>query len=214
MRLLVLANSKKFNGRCIAGIDLDSGKWVRPVSNTEHGEFTSAECSVAIGGSRRQVQSLDVIEVVAVASKPGVGHPEDIQTNHGNWKYLTSISIGEAGGFLDKYLDNGHELLFNRESSVPEADAQAGKVKKSLCLIRITDGVFDCSFKNQLRVKFTHRGRKYNLPVTDESGWVSVAKRNPSSVSKGPWYFTISLGEPYNEKMWKLIAGGVLVASV
>ena len=59
MRLLVLANSKKFNGRCIAGIDLDSGKWIRPVSNTEHGEFTGIECSVTVGSSRRQVQSLD-----------------------------------------------------------------------------------------------------------------------------------------------------------
>jgi hypothetical protein len=210
MKLLVLANSKKFNGRCVAGIDLDSGKWIRPVSNTEHGEFTGAECSVTVGGSRRQVQSLDVIEVVIGDRKPGVGHPEDIQTNHGNWKYLESISIGEAGGFLDKYLDNGQELLFNRELSVPETDAQAGKVKKSLCVIRITDAVFDCGFKNQLRVKFTHRARKYNLPVTDESGWVASAKRNPGSVSKGPWYFTISLSEPYNEKMWKLIAGGVL----
>ena len=210
MRLLVLANSKKFNGRCIAGIDLDSGKWIRPVSNTEHGEFTGIECSVTVGSSRRQVQSLDVIEVVIGASKPGIGHPEDIQTNHGNWKYLTSISIGEAGDFLDKYIDNSHELLFNRESSVPETDAKSGKVKKSLCLIRITDAVFDCSFKNQLRVKFTHRTRKYNLPVTDEGAWVAVAKRNPASVSRGPWYFTISLGEPYNEKMWKLIAGGVL----
>ena len=96
MRLLVLANSKKFNGRCIAGIDLDSGNWIRPVSKTEHGEFTGAECSITVGGSRRQVQSLDVIEVVVGSSKPGVGHPEDIQTNHGNWKHLTSISIEEA----------------------------------------------------------------------------------------------------------------------
>ena len=90
MRLLVLANSKKFNGRCIAGIDLDSGNWIRPVSKTEHGEFSGAECSVTVGGSRRQVQSLDVIEVVVGSSKPGIGHPEDIQTNHGNWKHLTS----------------------------------------------------------------------------------------------------------------------------
>ena len=212
MRLLVLANSKKFNGRCIAGIDLDSGQWIRPVSKTEHGEFTSSECSVSVGGSRRQVQPLDIIDVEVGASKPGVGHPEDVHTNHENWNYLSSISVSESAGILDKYLDNGHELLFNREASVPETDAHAGKVKKSLCVIRINDAMFDCSFKNQLRVKFTHRGRKYNLPVTDEGAWVAAAKRSPASTSKGPWYFTISLGEPYNEKMWKLIAGGVLAS--
>jgi hypothetical protein len=214
LQLLVLANSKKFNGRCIAGIDLDSGKWLRPVSNTEHGEFTAAECSVNVGSSRRQVQPLDVIEITVGASKPGIGHPEDVHTNHGNWKYLVSIPAKEGSSILDNYLDNGHELLFNREASVPETDAKSGKVKKSLCVIRVNDAIFDCSFKNQLRVKFTHRGRKYNLPVTDEGGWVAVAKRNPASTSKGPWYFTISLGEPYKEKMWKLIAGGVLASSV
>ena len=49
MRLLVMANSKKLKGRCIAGIDIDTGKWVRPVSNNEHGEFYGAECSIMIG---------------------------------------------------------------------------------------------------------------------------------------------------------------------
>ena len=214
MLLLVLANSKKFNGRCVAGIDLDSGKWLRPVSNTEHGEFTATECSVNVGSTWRQVQPLDVIEITVEASKPGIGHPEDVHTNHGNWKHLVSIPTSEAGGILDKCLDNGHELLFNREASVPETDAKSGKVKKSLCVIRVNDAIFDCSFKNQLRVKFTHRGRKYNLPVTDEGDWVAVAKRNPASTSKGPWYFTVSLSEPYKEKMWKLIAGGVLAGSV
>ena len=210
MRLLVMANSKKLKGRCIAGIDIDTGKWVRPVSNNEHGEFYGAECSIMVGQTMRQVEPLDVIEIVVGGSKPGVGHPEDVQTNHGNWKHLRSIPVGEAANILDKYLDNGHELLFNREASVPEVDARAGKVKKSLCVIRVNDAVFDCSFKNKLRVKFTHRGRKYNLPVTDEGRWVAVAKQSPTGTSKGPWYFAISLGEPYTEKMWKLIAGGVL----
>lgn len=210
MRLLILANSKKHNGRCIAGIDLDSGRWIRPVSGTENGELSAVECSVSVRGSRRQVQSLDIIEVEVESKKPGIGHPEDVQTNHGHWKYLKSISTVEMRQLVDDYLDDSHELLFNREVSVPVEEARRGNVKKSLCLIKVNDAVFDSSFKNQLRVKFTYQDRKFNLPVTDESRWVFEAKRNPERTSKGPWYFTISLGTPFNDKMWKLIAGGIL----
>ena len=32
MELLVLANSTKLRNRCIAGIDLNTDNWVRPVS--------------------------------------------------------------------------------------------------------------------------------------------------------------------------------------
>ena len=30
-RILILANSKRPDGQCVAGIDLESGEWVRPV---------------------------------------------------------------------------------------------------------------------------------------------------------------------------------------
>ena len=210
MEILVLANSKKLGGRCIAGIDVVTGKWVRPISTTEHGEFTWEGCSIMVGGATRPVKSLDIIEISVGVNKPGIGHPEDFLTNHGNWRFVRSLSVGDATQMLDKFLDNGHDLLINRTSSVPESVARSGLVTKSLCIIRIDSAKFETNYKNQLRVVFSHKGRKYDLPVTDEDPWVADAKRSPSSVEKGPWYFTISLGEPYNGNMWKLIAGAIL----
>ena len=30
-RLICLANSRRDGGRCVAGIDMDSGRWIRPI---------------------------------------------------------------------------------------------------------------------------------------------------------------------------------------
>ncbi len=45
-RIVCLANSRKLQGRCIAGrewINQEAGLWVRPVSNREHQEVSEYE---------------------------------------------------------------------------------------------------------------------------------------------------------------------------
>jgi len=44
--LICLANSHKWNFRCVAGLRVDGGGWVRPVSDKEQ-----ASCSIASTGS-------------------------------------------------------------------------------------------------------------------------------------------------------------------
>ena len=46
IRFLCLAVSKREGGVCIAGIDIDSGKWIRPVSTTTHGALDYGQINV------------------------------------------------------------------------------------------------------------------------------------------------------------------------
>jgi hypothetical protein len=57
--IIVLANSRKLGGRCVAGISTRSGCWVRPVSRLPHGQLEPAHCRV----EGRQAQLLDVVEI-------------------------------------------------------------------------------------------------------------------------------------------------------
>ena len=57
-RIVCLANSFKDAGRCLAGIDLDTGQWVRPVPAGGGGVPTDW---VTIGGA--ELRPLDIIEV-------------------------------------------------------------------------------------------------------------------------------------------------------
>jgi len=214
MELLVLANSTKLRNRCIAGIDLNTGNWIRPVSEHEHGVVNYLTCQVTVGKEKRPVEPLDVIQIPLGGRKPGIGHPEDVQLNLGEWKFLRSEKVEDAPRLLDGLIDDDDFLLCNTTGWVSEEVAQSGYVLKSLGLIRIESPEFRVEiYKKQLRVSFTHRNHPYDLPVTALQPWVDKAKLSPEKFSLGTWYFTVSLGEPWNGKMFKLIAGGILADS-
>ncbi len=214
MELLVLANSTKLGNRCIAGIDLNTGNWVRPVSGHEHGVVNFLTCQVTVGDDKRPVEPLDVIQIPLGEKKPGIGHPEDVQLNLGEWKFLRAEKVEDAPRLLDGLIDDDDFLLCNTTGWVPEEVAKSGLVLKSLGLIRIESPEFSfVVYKKQLRASFTHHNHPYDLPVTALQPWVDEAKLSPEKFSLGTWYFTVSLSEPWNGKMFKLIAGGILVDS-
>ncbi|HXF07313.1 MAG TPA: hypothetical protein VNK45_02115 [Candidatus Acidoferrales bacterium] len=70
-RIVCLANSRKLNGRCVAGIEITRGNkrvgWIRPVSAREHEEVSEYERQYQDGSDPRV---LDVIDVPLIAPKP------------------------------------------------------------------------------------------------------------------------------------------------
>ena len=75
IKIICLANSKKFNERCVAGIEVGESfagykiifsnskpKWLRPVSKTEYGEFPAMIA--------QNIALLDVVEFAPVTHCP------------------------------------------------------------------------------------------------------------------------------------------------
>ena len=96
--ILVLANSRKLSGRCIAGVELDEDwrplGWVRPVSGREHGEVSEYE---------RQYSDGSHPDVLDVAQVPLVKHvPETYQSEKES--LLKSLEEVKAG--LENTSDN------------------------------------------------------------------------------------------------------------
>jgi len=79
MKLLVLANSYKLGNRCVAGIDLDTGKWVRPVSQSPGGAIPEYKTAVSKSWRFVPVLPLDVVEFEVGRSRATPHHPEDVE---------------------------------------------------------------------------------------------------------------------------------------
>ena len=61
-RIICLANSEKLRERCIAGIDLDTGKWVRPVCDNLYPEDGRVPKLIRLVEGR-EPELLDILEV-------------------------------------------------------------------------------------------------------------------------------------------------------
>ena len=64
-RIIIMTESSKFSGKCVAGIDVDSGEWVRLVSDDPetHGAIANEDLFYENG---RRCELLDVVDVLIV----------------------------------------------------------------------------------------------------------------------------------------------------
>ncbi len=204
--ILCLANAWKKGGRCIAGIRMDEGSWVRPVSDTKDGELTDSQCKMDAG---RQVAPLDVVRVYLKAPAPRPHQPEDWLISARQWRLQRRLDASEAKKVLKKSRELHEGGIFGTTTDrVPLSQIDSlpgGRIKSSLTVVRAKAPEFRWGKKpGQKRAVFRHAGTTYDLAMTFED-------RPPVGQSTSKWYFTISLGEPFHGSCYKLVAGAIEV---
>jgi hypothetical protein len=94
--MVCLANSRKINGRCLAGLAWDGNKysiWIRPVSGNGSGELHAER----LYEDWTDPQLLDVIDLSLLSGKPSGCHVEDIVVDTGKkWQKQTRLTFEEA----------------------------------------------------------------------------------------------------------------------
>lgn len=216
-QIVCLANSRKMAGRCIAGRTWDpehgAGEWIRPVGDRESGAVTEHERQYADGSDPR------VLDVVRV---PVIKHvPEGSQTE--NWRLDPQHYWEKAGRYqrcsLDLLVDtptalwtNGWHTYHGRNDYVPMEKAK--EIATSLRLIRVEQLVLKVfapgeafgSPKRRVQGRFWHAGSDYKLWVTDPRWELKYLRKLNGSYTIGECFLTISLGEPFRDAVYKLIA--------
>lgn len=203
-RIVCLANSYKHQGRCIAGIDIDTGKWVRPVPQNRDTIYNER----FIDG-KYEPQLLDLLEIPIGDQAPDKGcQPENRYLSQGVWRKIRRLSLID----IERYIEDTPDLLHNQESKVdPDIFLQIPHNQwKSLQLISVNGLSFSLNQWKKTHCTFIYYGVSYNLKVTEP---VIIDKiKNRDSVSR-KCLLTISLATPWaaqkNEKLycWKMIAG-------
>lgn len=212
-RIVCLANSWKRGERCIAGIDLATGRWVRPVTGTADGSVPRHVRAIG----KREPALLDVIDIPLDATGPDYGFEcENRLILPGRW-YLAGRATADS---LRRYLLPGRPILHTATRTVTVAFMQTLPFdeRRTLQLVEATDFAVSGSARQHSdqrvwRGSFSAPGGgRLEANITDP---VFSARLSAEIVPSAHCLLTISLSLPWRpadrpdapESCWKLIAG-------
>lgn len=166
--IIVLACSKKWGGKCVAGISKESDRWLRPVSAQPRDGLPPYYWRI----DGREISPLDVVRFEHRGALGDPTQPENVEVADSRWELTDRVEPERALRVLSPHLVKGPRLLGNRGSAVPETVALRG-VGASLALIAPEsiecrlDPPFEGTDKLRPRIQFELNGQGYDLPLTD-----------------------------------------------
>jgi hypothetical protein len=209
--LVVLANSIKHGGRCVAGKALAHdrlGAWVRPVSTDLGGALSDFDRWLTGGG---QLAVLDIVDVPFSRPAPHAFQKENHRIALGaGWVRrgrLNWASLGQAVDACDALWLNGYSSGGGCNDRIP-AD-RLDEVDSSLRLIgpvRVDLLVLGA----RVRARFVHQGTVYNLSVTDPWIRASYARLRDGWYRLYRTFLCLSLAPVWNGYAYKLASAIIL----
>jgi hypothetical protein len=219
-RVVILANSRKPPGRCVAGIEIAGTHvvWVRPVGDVYGAGLKPWERRLPDGS---EPLPLDVVDFVVARHVPVDCHSE-------NWLVDADRPRRRAGTFgfddLNQLVSDPDTLWTNDEETVLGlndlvAEAELENFADSILLLGPQRLVLSAhtnrwSEKQELRATFAHRGVRYRLKVTDPVYEDRYLTGEDGEFVVPTAYLTISLGEPWPKPGSEQLYSSKLVAAV
>jgi hypothetical protein len=240
LQFLCLAVGRRDGGNCIAGIDLHSGKWVRPVNARNHGALTDYEIIVTDGITQkpRILAPLDVIQMHIDEYVGNCGQPENwTVAATPNARYSTATPQASADSSLSARMDALAEastssgLLFGSDkNSIWHREIERRPLASSLCVAKprylrwqretnyrgdpCINGYFDLGRRNIRHVlRLTDIAWEKRLLQITRKEAVIEHQDLPDIGSSNETFLTISLGDvfPQTGHHYKLIAGVIIL---
>ncbi|HTE86953.1 MAG TPA: hypothetical protein VK821_19745 [Dehalococcoidia bacterium] len=167
--ILCLANSRKRSGRCVAGLRVDGGGWLRPVSGSDPtGALTIKACRLDDG---TQATLLDVIRLTVLRPLPEPHQPENWLVATRRWNLVERCDIAAATPLLESALTSGPDLFGSLGDRIPYRELRDRPSAASLAVIepQAVTWRISTSFRGnrQTRARITLSGALYDLSVTD-----------------------------------------------
>jgi hypothetical protein len=229
LQFLCLAVGRRDGGNCIAGIDLDTGKWIRPVHAKTHGAFADHEIIVVDSGTQRRriLAPLDVLRLWLDRYAGNKVQPENWEMAPVSYEdpfiVLRRFDGPQDADKLISYLDQNGPLLHSYSDRFSFDDLLLKRqLSQSLSIIQPQQLHWKVAphptYANRQRVQaeFRFDDDPYCLVVTDPL-WEAQCRRSgsgrhPHSLVEGGRnsrvLLTISLAEkPLNGFHYKLVAG-------
>lgn len=195
--IVVFANSVKHHEHCVAGKDILTKEWIRPVGDKNGCELKDEQVRYNNPYGSYLAKPLQKMKIEFTAHAPLIHQPENYVVSDKNWIQNYNIRRDE----IENYLDNPDNLWldgisYNDRVNYSLIQSKRIIITQSLYLIKVYDIQID---KQNRRATFTYNGVKYKLAITDpDIRFVEIGQEF--------YYLVISLGENYQGNCYKLVA--------
>lgn len=179
--LCILANSVKFNGYCVAGIEIEkneidqwqsTGRWIRPIGHSNNGSISLKESY--LHNQRRIPKLFDIIEIPLKAPAYVDGQPENwLIAPNVEWKHLGQINPLKH---INTFLEYPDHLWLQENEKYDRVTPQwvVTRQMPSLYLIKpedmtiYVDGAnYGDEQRRSRRANFRYQNKQYDLAMTD-----------------------------------------------
>nr|VFK61072.1 MAG: hypothetical protein BECKUNK1418G_GA0071005_101532 [Candidatus Kentron sp. UNK]VFK69570.1 MAG: hypothetical protein BECKUNK1418H_GA0071006_10166 [Candidatus Kentron sp. UNK] len=195
--IVVFANSVKHRKHCVAGKDIETGKWIRPVADANGKELKKKQCMVINPYGEFMVNPLQKVEIELVKSSPLPNQPENFIVGGAQWVQRYNIKAHEVDDYLDE-----PEMLWETGDRVAYSEIESGAIRitQSLYLVKIDNLRIYKNDRNKRRASFSYKGNHYDLPVTVPHSYRQLQTPQHQSI------LCVSLGEKFNGFCYKIVA--------
>ena len=214
-RIVCLANSRKYSGRCVAGKELTQGRigaWIRPVNGTQTKELSLDDITLQNGTEPRL---LDVISVPLREACPQAYNAENHAIAHAPWIWEETLpwpQVSQLCDAVDRIWINGYHSHNGENDLMPE-ELVREEIGSSLLFfrpdaLRVMVGLGPMGSR-KVRAKFSFHGETYSLMITDPVAEALYVGKELGEypVNGGDTFLTVSISDPHRGLCHKLVAG-------
>lgn len=210
MKIICLANSYKHHGRCLAGINLNSGEWIRPVSTLEDGKLPLDDSHTKVD----RIWLLDIIDIPIDRSQKLGYEVENCGYRHLPWRIIDKATVTDLLSYCEDTL-----LYPQFDRAIPYEYLRQQSPLRTLQLIEVKS--LRCYKDDRNKAKGRILDEKYNLIHTD------ISITDPLMLKKLDYQesytchglICLSLSQPWQKspqdelKCYRLIAGVIQLPS-
>lgn len=206
--MIILTKSKKYNNLCVAGIDVNSGEWIRLVSEDTEIKYAIKPQDL-IYKNKREANILDKVSVVIKNGEAPWYHPENkILDLKYYLDYIDSVNSVDLVEFIDSEKEY---IFFNEKNKISKEKLEEIDNIYSLILIDVGKIYIHRSSydANRIFANFRYNNIWYKyIRITD----IEFLDRYDELIPEEGQYIlnnvklVLSLGEEYEGSYYKLIA--------
>ena len=164
-QIAIFAKSSKNNNYCVAGFDLDTKKWSRPISDNQNTKdaVTFADATYLNGDEVCEVKIFDVVEIKVddkISDNPI--QPENFYyAENSRWKKIGETTLQNVLKW--RGYDEREKIFFSDERTISSAEVQIQENRESLLLLPVKNFVVgvEVSDRKKFYAYFDYNGTRY-----------------------------------------------------